>query len=296
MSTVVETPVWAAGAVPLRGKGSEREVLLAHRPSYDDWVLPKGKVEPGELLPKTAVREVAEEVAALIRLGVPLSPIRYPIPHGTKIVSWWIGVTSTWAPHSPNSEVDNARWHPIDKALKVLTYADERSVLAEAATMPDTTPLIMMRHAKAMSRSSWTDSDRLRPLETRGKAQLPYVAQILTAFAATRLFSSPATRCVQTLTHYADDEGLQMATDAILSEENDSMGLRDYTVTLAREVGKSGVPTAICSHGPMLSDMVDALGMEERPLATASCVIAHLDVYGAVVRAEWHDTLRAKVK
>lgn len=288
--------MWAAGAVPLRGKGAEREVLLAHRPAYDDWVLPKGKVEPGELLPKTAVREVAEEVAALIRLGAPLTPIRYPIPNKTKMVSWWVGVTMTCAPRRPDSEVDASKWYTPEDALNVLTYADERAVLTEALTLPDTTPLVMVRHAKAATRASWKSEDRLRPLEPRGKAQLPYVAQILTAYAATRLLTSPATRCVQTLTPYANDEGLQIATDAVLSEGSARGRLQDYVASLAREVGESGVPTAICTHSPVISDIVTALDVEDRTLPTAACVIAHIDARGKVVRAEWHDTLRVKVK
>ena len=97
-------PIQAAGAVVFRdidGTEGAREVLVVHRPDYDDLSLPKGKVERGEDLPITAVREAAEETGIDIRLSMPLQPTEYTVKYSTasgkpkrraKVVSWWLGV------------------------------------------------------------------------------------------------------------------------------------------------------------------------------------------------------------
>ena len=85
--------VEAAGAIVLRRPaGKQVQVLLIHRPSYNDWSLPKGKLDPDEYLPAAAVRETVEETAAVIRLVHPVDRIQYPIPTGAKRVAYWLGV------------------------------------------------------------------------------------------------------------------------------------------------------------------------------------------------------------
>src|SRR6188472_3608982 len=81
--------VLAAGAVVLRQHNDE--VLLVHRPKYDDWSFPKGKLDRGEHATSAAIREVEEETGVRIRLGVPLRDQRYPIRAGTKLVHYWVG-------------------------------------------------------------------------------------------------------------------------------------------------------------------------------------------------------------
>jgi len=270
-------------------------VVLVHRPAYDDWTLPKGKAHLNELLPTTAVREVAEESGATIRLAAPLTPIRYPVAQTMKLVTWWVGVTLSAGPHVPDAEVDRIAWMAPDAAIDALTYSDERDILTEALTLPDTTPLIILRHAKAASRLGWKKDDRVRPLSGHGRDQLPYVAQILGPFGAADLVSSPATRCRQTLAAYAKDRKIEIATKAVISQEKATEHkTARYATDLALAVGASGRPTVVCSHAPVISIMLGALGIPARPLATASCVIAHLDASGTVVRTEWHDSLRVK--
>ncbi len=292
----IQPPVWAAGAVPLRGSGKKREVMIVHRPAYDDWTLPKGKPRAGELLPATAVREVGEETGVSVRLGAPLTPIRYPMAQVMKIVSWWVGTTVTSATHKPDAEVDRAEWHSLKAASKTLTYADERQILAEAADLPATTPLVILRHAKAVRRDAWKKADRLRPLSGRGREQLRYVAQILRPFGVTQLISSTATRCVQTLTPYAKARQSTIVTTAGLAEDTaQDREVEAYMARLARQCGQSGAATVVCGHRPVLPAMLAGVGLPYHPMATAACVIAHLDGDGQVVRAEWHDTLRAKL-
>ena len=289
-------PIWAAGAVPLRGVDDEREVLLVHRPAYDDWTLPKGKARSRELLPSAAVREVAEEASAKIRLGAPLTPIRYPISQHMKIISWWVGVTLSSKKHSANAEVDRAKWMKPSKALDTLTYADEREILTESLALPPTTPLIILRHAKAKSRDGWKKADHLRTLNSQGRAQLPYVSQILAPFGVTKLVSSSATRCVDTLQEYATAKKLKITTtDGLTEEKATDRETGAYMQRLALKVGTSGKPTVVCGHRPVIPTMLTALGVQVRPLSTASCVIVHLDNLGQVVSTEWHDTLRVKL-
>ncbi|MDR0488017.1 MAG: NUDIX hydrolase [Propionibacteriaceae bacterium] len=296
MSNGTPAPIWAAGAVPLRGVDDEREVLLVHRPAYDDWTLPKGKARSRELLPSTAVREVGEEASAKIRLGSPLTPVRYPISQRMKIVSWWVGVTLSSTKHSANEEVDKAKWMNPDKALTTLTYADEREILTEALTLPSTTPMIILRHAKAKNREGWRKADHLRPLSSQGRSQLSYVSQILSPFGVTKLVSSSATRCVSTLQEYAKAQGLKITTTEGLTEEKATeRETGAYMQRLALKVGSSGKPTVVCGHRPVIPTMLTSLGIQVRPLSTASCVILHLDTHGKVITTEWHDTLRVKI-
>ena len=296
MSITTLAPIWAAGAVPLRGPQDSREVLLVHRPAYDDWTLPKGKAKGSELLTSTAVREVAEEASVKVRLGTPLTPIRYPVGSSMKIISWWIGVTLSSKKHSATDEVDQVKWMTPEKALQTLTYADEREVLTEAISLPDTTPLIILRHAKAINRTKWKKADHLRPLSQKGRTQLPYLSQILKPFGVTRFVSSTSIRCVQTLDKYAEAHGFHVkTTDALREDKATEREAESYISRLATKVGGSGQPTVVCGHRPLIPSMLAPLHVQARPLATAACVIVHLDKQGVPVSTEWHDTLRVKL-
>ena len=122
-------PVLAGGAVvtrtdPARGT----EVVIIHRKRYDDWTLPKGKLDVGESLPACAVREVREETGVTIRLGVPLDTIRYETAKtGPKKVEYWGGTVLHSARRAPDDEVDMVSWLPVRAALARLTYSHDRS-------------------------------------------------------------------------------------------------------------------------------------------------------------------------
>jgi 8-oxo-dGTP diphosphatase len=290
-------PVWAAGAVLLRTSHARREVALVHRPRYDDWSLPKGKVNPDELLPLTAVREVAEETGALIRLGPQLTPLRYFVPGGPKIVSYWRGVPLALSRRVPDAEVDEVIWRPVDQAYAKMTYSNERAIVAEAVAMPETTPLVLIRHAQAIGRKKWTGPDAHRPLDDRGLTQIPYLDQILQAYGVADLLSSPSKRCLQTIKGYAKRDRLSI-TEVPLFSESGASGregeVSQSIAKLARSVGASGIPTAVCSHRPVLGPLMTGLGQLTRPLATAACLVAHVDNVGQVVAAEWQESVRVK--
>ena len=127
----VDKDVLAAGAVLWRSDGdsSDPEVAVIHRPRYDDWSLPKGKVDPGETEPVTAVREVHEETGHRAHLGRRLASVSYPVEQGIKRVRYW-AARSVGGEFTPNSEVDELKWLPVAAAMKQLGYPHDRKVSA----------------------------------------------------------------------------------------------------------------------------------------------------------------------
>jgi 8-oxo-dGTP diphosphatase len=125
-------PVRAAGGVVVRPIEGDVEVLLVHRPRYDDWTFPKGKAEPGERDDETARREVAEETGYRCRLGNELGTTEYVDQKGRpKIVRYW-SMTIEDGAFAPNHEVDAVVWLPVAAARERLTYVHDRQVLDRA--------------------------------------------------------------------------------------------------------------------------------------------------------------------
>jgi 8-oxo-dGTP diphosphatase len=123
--------VRAAGGVVWRQGPSGPEVLVVHRPRYDDWSLPKGKAEEGEDDLTTAHREVAEETGLNCEVGAELARIRYTDHNGRpKVVRYWaMTATNGTDTFVPNREVDKVAWLPVDEAAARLTYERDRPVL-----------------------------------------------------------------------------------------------------------------------------------------------------------------------
>ena len=126
--------VEAAGGVVVRERDGRHEVVLVHRPRYDDWSLPKGKLERGESFEQAALREVAEETGVVCRLGAELEPSTYTDRKGRpKIVRWWLMVPAEGEGESfdPDEEVDELRWLTVDDAIGLADYEDDRRLLRE---------------------------------------------------------------------------------------------------------------------------------------------------------------------
>jgi len=120
--------VLAAGGVVWREKEG-LEVLLIHRPKYDDWTLPKGKLDDGEGPEEAAVRETEEETGFQVDLGDELPSTDYHDRYGRpKSVRYWI-MHIRGGEFRPNKEVDEVRWLPLDEARDELTYPRDRAVL-----------------------------------------------------------------------------------------------------------------------------------------------------------------------
>ncbi|GCD90612.1 NUDIX hydrolase [Nocardioides sp. LS1] len=275
--------VLAAGAVVFR---PGKRVLLVHRPKYDDWSFPKGKVDPGEHVTAAAVREVAEETGVHVRLGAPLSAQRYPNGDRMKNVAYWTGRAvgdDDVSGYLVNTEIDDVRWVDFDEAVGLLTYPHDVDTLREAAKMRrKTRALVVLRHGQARSRKAWRKDDRLRPLMAAGRLQAQHLVPVLAAYDVTRVVSSSSTRCVESVAPYADVTGWKLELEDALSEEaataHDVLRIIDDLVH-----GDEGA--VLCSHRPVLPAVFDALGLRDPDLEPGSMLVAHLRK-GAVVATE----------
>ncbi len=287
MSTILAGGAVVARRHPTRGL----EVLLVHRPGYLDWTLPKGKTKHMESLPGTAVREVAEETGVSIRLGAPLDRLTYATKLGPKQVDYWAGVVTAERPRVPDDEVDEVVWVSTAVALQRLTYAHDQFILEQYLAQPATVPLIVLRHAKAMDRRDWSKTDVHRPIAARGRVEAKRVVDLLAAYGIDRVVSSPANRCVSTVSPYASCRSVQVTTRKGLTEEHgsdDAKGVAKIMAKLRRETLDSGTPTVVCGHRPVLPHMFAALHLPAFGLRPAEAVVVHLRSDGEPHAVERH--------
>lgn len=284
--------VRAAGAVVL---GPGKTVLLVHRPKYDDWSFPKGKLERGEHPVAAAVREVAEETGLHVRLGPALAAQRYPIKGGMKTVDYWtarpVGGHDV-SSYRPNDEIDAVRWVPLDEAPDVLTYDYDHGTLREARKLRrKTRTLVVLRHGKARSRKTWRGDDRKRPLLAVGRQQSERLVPLLAAYDLRRLVSSSSTRCTQSLEPYAQTTGWKLRTEDLLSEEDAKpKAVRRLVAGLVEELTDEPANaggTVVCSHRPVLPWIFEALRVEDPELEVGEMFVVHLRK-GDVVATERH--------
>jgi len=266
--------------------------VIVHRKRYDDWTLPKGKVEAGESVPVCAVREVHEETGVTIRLGVPLDSITYEAGNaGLKKVDYWGGVVLDSVRRPPDAEVDVVSWLPVRAALSRLTYSHDHFLVQQYLEQPPTTPLIILRHAKAMDRKDWSRKDSARPINTRGRRQARMLVPMLDAYGVTKLVSSTSTRCVATVLPYAQEHELPIETHSLLSEEegeNNPKAVGRLLRKVRAATLKTGEPTAVCVHRPVLPHILDALDIAPATLVTGELLVAHLTSKGTVHALERH--------
>jgi 8-oxo-dGTP diphosphatase len=125
-----EEPIRAAGGVIWRRRPEGGlEIVLVHRPAYDDWSLPKGKADEGEADEQTALREVEEETGLVCRLGPELPTIHYQDRHDrSKVVRYW-AMTPVSGDAGGHHEVDQAEWVPADRARDRISYPRDREVI-----------------------------------------------------------------------------------------------------------------------------------------------------------------------
>jgi len=281
--------VVAAGAVVTRKGPEDREVLLVHRPKYDDWSFPKGKQDPGEHVTTTAVREVLEETGVEIRLGLPLQPQRYTVSGGrAKLVHYWVGHVvgeDDVSSYETNEEVDDLGWFSALAATERLTYLDDIDLLDQFRQRGRrTSAMVVIRHAKAHKRGSWDGPDMLRPLSELGEEQAQALVPLLHAYGIARVLTSSSTRCVQTVLPYARDQVLSLVEVDELSEEGFN---KVVAAAFLSHLMTAPEPSVLCSHRPILPQLFDLLGITEEPLSPSELVVCH-HRKGKLVATERH--------
>ncbi|WP_167103917.1 NUDIX hydrolase [Mycobacterium sp. DL592] len=245
--------VIAAGAVLWRPDPETGETRLAviHRPRYDDWSLPKGKLDAGENEPAAAVREIWEETGQRSHLGRWLTEVSYPIPEGIKVVHYW-AARAVGGEFTPGDEVDRLEWLSPEDASERLTYPHDRDVLKKFAEHPaDTQTVLIVRHATAGVKSRYKGDDRSRPLDKNGRAQAESLVAQLMAFGPTVIHAADRARCMQTVEPLAQELGVSIIKEADLTEEayaEDPKAARNRVLDI---VARGGTPV-ICTQGKVI--------------------------------------------
>ena len=256
-TVAVSKAVLAAGAVLWRSNGDAAvpEIAVIHRPRYNDWSLPKGKVDPGETEPVTAVREVQEETGYSSHLGRRLTAVSYPVEQGVKKVRYW-AARRVDGEFNPNAEVDELKWLPIAEAMNQLEYPHDRKVLRHFAKQPiDTQTLLIVRHGTAGSKSRYKGDDRKRPLDKHGRAQAESLVGVLLAFGANVLHAADRARCHQTIEPLAEELGATIHNEPLLTEEAYAEN-RKAARHRVLEIAAAGGTAVICTQGRVIPDLI----------------------------------------
>lgn len=291
MTKDTKKAVFAAGAICWRLVDGQVRVLVIHRTKYGDVTLPKGKVDPGETLPQTAVREIKEETGITVSLGVPVGIAHYTLGSGRdKFVHYWAAKVTEGAVRQstfvPNGEVAAQEWVSIDRARRYLSYPQDVEVLEHFESLvdegiTDTFALIVLRHAKATARGDWSGSDASRPLTDKGVRQAASIVPSLAAWSPRKIITSSAVRCVTTVAPLAAETGIEPKRTDAISQDAWEDGESDVRSVIGKRIRKRKT-SVICSHGPVIPDI-----LREIALATGTLDGAYLRDASALGTAEF---------
>jgi phosphohistidine phosphatase SixA/8-oxo-dGTP pyrophosphatase MutT (NUDIX family) len=251
----VNEPVRAAGGIVLKGEGEGRSVALVHRPRYDDWSFPKGKLIDGEDDETAALREVEEETGLRCRIGPSVGSVMYRDRRGRPKVVRYFRMDADVGSFVPTGEVDELRWVPVDQAGDLLSYAHDRNLLRRVLAEAPASPLYLIRHAKAGVRAEWEGPDEERPLTRRGRKQALRLVERFRGLELGRVLCSPYVRCVQTVEPLAAERGLALEPAAALAE---AVPAEEALALLASLDGR---PAALCGHGREIQAMIERLAI-----------------------------------
>jgi 8-oxo-(d)GTP phosphatase len=257
---VVTELVRAAGGIVLRDNGVGRMVALVHRPRYDDWSFPKGKLATGEDEVAAALREVEEETGLRCTIVRSIGVVTYLDRHRRPKVVRYFSMDPNGGRFVPGDEVDELRWVPIDEAGDLLTYDHDRHVLRRALAGVASQVVYVLRHTKAGQ--SWSEGglDEERPLTRRGRKQALRLVERFQGIDLQRIVSSPFVRCVQTVEPLAEARGITLETAPELGEGQSL----DAVEAFVRSAGPG--PTLLCAHGPEIKGLIDRLEAAGTPI------------------------------
>ncbi|MEI6406525.1 MAG: NUDIX hydrolase [Actinomycetes bacterium] len=257
----MNAPIYAAGAVVWRKNDDDSiSVAIIHRPRYDDWSLPKGKMEFGETLIACAYREVMEETNLKIKLGPFIGTVGYYVPDGLKEVSYWCAkVIGEDHPFRANSEVDEMVWLSPSAGMEKLTRESDKEILQKFLESPyDSETFIMLRHAKALARLEWQGDDDDRPLELTGQLQAKRMLSLYQVFGLEEIYTSDAVRCMDTVSLMAKALNLEPVVSQQLSEYTYRKN-KEKATDFVKELIKKRETLLLCSHNPVLPRMLEKL-------------------------------------
>ncbi len=268
------------------------EVCIVHRPKYDDWSWPKGKLEQNETHRHAAVREIGEETGSPVKLGPYLCEVEYPLSEegkktrhshdctaDTKHTLYWMAqpISADDAEHLLDAfgpvhradvgEINDIVWVSVREARKILSHSTDKDTLAVfvdrvqegAATAQN---LLIVRHAKAESRKSWKGTDANRPITPKGAAMAFALNRELACFNPTRLATSPWLRCQETLQVLSWQTERPMEHINALTEDAFAEHLAASWLAFREQITQtlnSRETTAICMHRPVIGGMYDHL-------------------------------------
>ncbi|WP_407641056.1 NUDIX hydrolase [Bifidobacterium italicum] len=311
MSSKCKHVVEAAGGILYRRRGGAPggpiEVCLVHRPKYDDWSWPKGKLENNESHRHAAVREIGEETGQSVALGPYLGEVEYPLSaegrksrnkhNGSdsgqrKHVLYWMAtvidrpLAHQMAPafgpvhRADVGEINDVVWLTVPEARKTLTHSTDKDILALFADRLEehadaARAVLLVRHAKAEARKQWKGTDAARPITPLGAAAAYALDRELACYAPARLTSSPWMRCQQTMQMLSWQTGMPVEFIPELTEDafaRDADGAwKAFLAQLERTV-HGGQPMAICMHRPVIGGMFEHL----RPMCASKSLTKKL--------------------
>ncbi len=245
----------ASGGLVFRTVRKRHQILVVHRPRYEDWSLPKGKDDPGESPQAAARREVQEETGVIATIVADLGDVDYQTPQGNPKRVRYFGMRATDIPEfAPNQEVDEVRWLAPDEAVALLSYRFDRQLVSDVdlTNLTRSGFVFLLRHAKAGQRSEQTGPDHLRPLSSKGRIQAEELAGFFAEWGVDRILSSPSLRCRETVEPLADRLGLDIEESQALIEG----GGASILDTVDRFIGGNVV---LCSHGDVIPAIIDRL-------------------------------------
>jgi 8-oxo-(d)GTP phosphatase len=255
----------AGGAVWRRTAGGTLEAVVVHRPRYDDWSLPKGKLDAGEHGLTAAVREIDEETGLEVLAGRRSIRTTYPVLEGLKRVDYWV-MQALGGTFDPDDEVDELRWLPLPEAAALCSHDHDRAVLADLARadVPLMPTLVLVRHGRAGDRADWDGPDDLRPLDPRGRHQAQRLARVLPLFGPTAVYSARRTRCEQTVAPLAACLGLPVLPLPEVGEEEFADDPDAGMAVVERFLEPRDEPgvTVVCSQGGAIPSVLMRLGVQ----------------------------------
>ena len=290
-----ELLIQAAGAVLWRKSDiSQLEIAVIHRPRYDDWSLPKGKVESGESHISAGYREIQEETGYESTFGPEIGTVVYKLEGAPKEVRYW-AAAATIKTGTPNpQEVDEVLWLAPKKAKEKLTNKDDRAIIDFFLDFgADTFPIILLRHAKALKRTEWDGDDGDRPLEHRGQLQAKRLLPIYLPYGISEVHTSDALRCIETI----DLMTRLIEKTAIFSADLSEYGYakdREAPLDYVQDLMNRGISAIVCSHNPIIPKVVKKLvGKKyfksmDRELEPAQAIVLHCRA-GEVIACDWID-------